>query len=131
MVEQQKNSVLIVDDEPDICWTLKTLLKKRGYNTVQALNGYEALDVMAPGRFNLIFLDAKLPDIEGLELATQLRNIDPPVRIVMISGYFYGTDDAVMKAVTAGIINGFVGKPFVHSEVLGMIRPSSVEEEKV
>ncbi len=114
--------ILIVDDEPYMCWVLKYLLEKQGYVTKQALNGQEALGLMAPNRFQSIFLDAKLPDIEGLELAVRLRSIDPRAWIVMISGYFYPTDDAIKKAMTAGVINGFISKPFVHEEVLGAIR---------
>jgi len=127
---KQGYSILIVDDEPDLCWVLKTLLEKQGFVTMQAVNGQEALSLMAPKRFHSIFLDAKLPDVEGLDLAVQLRSIDPSLRIVMISGYFYLTDDAITKAVSTGVLNGFISKPFIHDEVLRMINPPSVDLEK-
>jgi len=85
MAEQERN-FLIVDDEPYMCWVLNHLLEQQGFGSEQALNANEALTKMACGRFQSIFLDAKLPDIEGLELAPLLRNIDPQVRIIMISG---------------------------------------------
>ena len=73
---------------------------------------------MERNRFQLAFLDAKLPDIEGLELAKQIRHIDPSIRIVMISGYFYRDDVDVQKAVSEGLICSFISKPFQHNEIL-------------
>ena len=121
-MSKQVPEFLIVDDEPDMCWVLQHLLERRGFQTRQASSGQEALNSMVPGRFQTVFLDAKLPDIEGLKLAVQLRNIDPTVRIVMISGYFYRTDKDVRKAVAKKLISGFISKPFIHGEVLSAIK---------
>ena len=112
---------LIIDDEPDMCWALEHMLKKHGLSSKRALTGKEALTLMKANRFRLAFLDAKLPDMEGLELARQIRKLDPAIHIVMISGYFYRDDDAVQEAVTEGLINGFIGKPFDHDEILKAI----------
>ena len=112
---------LIVDDEPDMCWALEHILKRNGFLSKRALTGHEALTLMKTDRFRLAFLDAKLPDVEGLDLARQIRKRDPAVRIMLISGYFYRDDDAVRKAVAEGLINGFIGKPFDHDEILKAI----------
>jgi DNA-binding NtrC family response regulator len=109
---------LIVDDEPDMCWALEHILEKNGLASKKAFTGSEALDLMEGNRFRVAFLDAKLPDMEGMELARQIRKRDPAVRIMMISGYFYRDDDAVQKAAAKGLINGFIGKPFNHDEIL-------------
>lgn len=112
---------LIVDDEPDMCWALEHILKKNGFPSKRALTGQEALTLMQTDRFRLVFLDAKLPDMEGLDLARQIRKGDPAIPIVMISGYFYRDDDDVQNAVAEGLINGFIGKPFDHDEILKAI----------
>jgi DNA-binding NtrC family response regulator len=117
----KRDLFLIVDDEPDMCWALEHILEKNGLESKKAFTGREALDLMEVNRFRVAFLDAKLPDIEGMELARQIRNRDPAVRIMMISGYFYRDDDAIQKAVTEGLINGFIGKPFDHDEILKAI----------
>ena len=65
--------ILIVDDEPDMCWALEHLLNKRGYVTRTALSAQEALKLMEEHRFACAFLDAKLPDMDGLELARCIR----------------------------------------------------------
>ena len=120
-MKAKKKVFLIVDDEPDMCWALKHILKKNGFLSKRALNGREALKLVKRNRFQLAFLDAKLPDMEGLDLAKQIRKLDPAIHIVMISGYFYQDDDVVQKATTERLIDGFIGKPFDHDEILKAI----------
>jgi DNA-binding NtrC family response regulator len=115
-------AVLIVDDEPGMCWALGHILGASGIVSVTATSGQEALGLAARQRFRLAFVDAKLPDIEGLELARRIREADPGIRIVLVSGYFYGDDPEVLQASAAGVINGFVSKPFLHDEVRTIAR---------
>lgn len=110
-------AVLIVDDEPGMCWALDHVLGRSGIVSVTAATGQEALGLAARQRFRLAFVDAKLPDAEGLELARRIREVDPEIRIVLVSGYFYGDDPEVLQATAAGVIDGFVSKPFLHDEV--------------
>jgi CheY-like chemotaxis protein len=110
---------LIVDDEPDMCWALARLLNKYGISSSQALGAREALQYLrAAAPYQLAFVDAKLPDMDGLELARRLRQLVPGIRIVMVSGYFYRDDVAVQEAMGEGLICGFVAKPFDHQEIL-------------
>ena len=117
----KKDLFLIVDDEPDMCWALEHILKKNAFLSKRALTGQEALNLMKVDRFRLAFLDAKLPDMEGLDLARRIRKRDPAVPIVMISGYFYRDDDAIQKAVAEGLISSFIEKPFDYDEILKAI----------
>lgn len=117
---------LIVDDEPDMCWTLEHILRQKGYASRTALTGAEALSLMETQTFRLAFLDAKLPDIEGLELARSIHTLAPEMPIVMVSGYYYKDNAAIEKARKEGLIQDFVGKPFDHEEILkvvGMLLP--------
>jgi len=117
----KKDLFLIVDDEPDMCWALEHILKKNAFLSKRALTGQEALTLMEADRFRLAFVDAKLPDMEGLDLAKELRKIDPAIYILMVSGYFYRDDAAVQEAIAKGLINDFIGKPFDHDEILKAI----------
>ncbi|MFH2218412.1 MAG: response regulator [Pseudomonadota bacterium] len=120
-MENQDQVFLIVDDEPDMCWALENILKKNGFCSKKAANGGEALELVKHNRFRLAFLDAKLPDMEGLQLARKIRDIDPLVRIVIVSGYFYRDDADILNAQKEGLINDFIAKPFLHNEVLKVI----------
>ena len=114
--------VLIVDDEPDMCWALGHVLKESGIVSVTATSGQEALLLARQQRFNLAFIDAKLPDAEWRELARRIREANPGIPIVLVSGYFYDDDPEVLQASTEGVINGFLSKPFLHEEVRTITR---------
>jgi DNA-binding NtrC family response regulator len=116
-MKSKETVFLIVDDEPDMCWALEHILETNGVRAKRALTAQEALTLLESERFPLVFLDAKLPDMEGLELARRIREMNPSVRIVMVSGYFYREDEAVQKALTEGLICGFIAKPFLHDEI--------------
>lgn len=114
--------VLIVDDELDICWALGQVLKESGIVSVTATSGQEALLLARRQRFDLAFIDAKLPDAEWHELARLIREANPGIPIVLVSGYFYGDDSEVLQASRQGVINGFLSKPFLHEEVRTITR---------
>ncbi|MCG2776853.1 MAG: response regulator [Desulfobacterales bacterium] len=120
-MKSKENVFLIVDDEPDMCWALEHILEKNGYPSKKALNGQEALKLVEGNRFQLAFLDAKLPDIEGLELARRIRELDPSIDIVIVSGYFYKDDVGIQHSLAEGLISSFISKPFNHDEILKTI----------
>lgn len=113
--------ILIVDDEPDMCWALEHLLNKQGYVTRTALSAQEALKLMEEHRFACAFLDAKLPDMDGLELAQLIRDRAPDMRILMVSGYFYRDDVSIQEAIAQGVIVDFISKPFLQAEILRVL----------
>ena len=113
--------ILIVDDEPDMCWALEHLLNKRGYVTRTALTAMEALMLTEQHRFACAFLDAKLPDMDGLELARCIRLIAPDMRLLMVSGYFYRDDVSIQEAIAQGLIVDFISKPFLQAEILRVL----------
>jgi CheY-like chemotaxis protein len=118
----QNNLILIVDDEPDMCWALEHLLNKQGYVTRKALSAQEALELMKEHRFACAFLDAKLPDMDGLELASRMRQLNPDIKIVMVSGFFYRDDVSIQDAISRGLIIDFISKPFLQEEILRVLK---------
>jgi CheY-like chemotaxis protein len=124
---EEQELLLIVDDEPDLCWALKYILQKHGYSIAWALSGQEALALMQTHRFSLVFLDAKLPDLDGLEVARRLQALNPAIQIVMVSGYFYRDDVGIQEALSQGLIRSFISKPFLQEEILNAIRNSGTQ----
>jgi DNA-binding NtrC family response regulator len=121
-MKTKKRTVLIVDDEPDIFWVMEHLLKQEGFVLIRALNGRETLVVMGKKHFELVLLDAKLPDIEGLALAKKIKKMDSTVPIVLISGYLSRDDEIVQDALSSGLISEYVSKPFQHTEILNAVK---------
>jgi response regulator RpfG family c-di-GMP phosphodiesterase len=98
------------------------ILKKIGYASVAALTAEEALTWVEKNRFALAFLDAKLPDMEGLELAAKIRVIDPKTRLLIVSGYFYRDDKDIQEALDQGLIMGFIAKPFDQRDIVKAVK---------
>ena len=113
--------ILVVDDEPEMCWILEKVIRKAGFTCRTALNATEAIALTKSNKFGMAFLDAKLPDIDGLELARKLHKTNAHLPIVIVSGYFYQDDLTIKKALQAGLIAAFVGKPFDHDEIVRII----------
>ncbi len=120
-MSEQSDLILIVDDEPDMCWALEHLLHSQGLATRRGLSAREALELMQQERFSRVFLDAKLPDMDGLELARRILEIAPATRVIMVSGYFYRNDVSIQEAVSQGLIHGFISKPFLQEEILKVL----------
>jgi len=117
-MEQNLPRILIVDDEPDMCWALANILRPAGYTITTAVSAAEAL-VLLSGRgdpddapYAAAFVDAKLPDLDGLELAYLIRQQSPHTAVVLISGYFYREDSTITTGLEKGLFVGFVAKPF-------------------
>ena len=121
--------ILVVDDNPDICWALDHLLGKLGAQCVRASDGQSALQAMQLHRLALMLVDAKLPDMDGLDLAGRVRGADPAVPVIMVSGYFYEDDPDIQAALAQGLICGFVEKPFAHAAITGAMEAALCSRE--
>jgi DNA-binding NtrC family response regulator len=112
---------LIVDDEPDLCWAMEHILGLYSLPVTTVQRGGEALAIIRRQRIQLVFMDAKLPDMDGLALAGRMREIDPDLRIFLVSGYFYRDDHTIQQALDKGVISGFIAKPFHHGDILSVV----------
>jgi len=83
-----------------------------------ALRAEQALEEVRRFPYALALLDAKLPDLDGLELARRIRGLRPGIPIIVVSGYFYSDDTAIQDALGSGLIQGFVSKPFLHADIV-------------
>ena len=115
-------NILIVDDEPDLCWALTNTLRKEGYRTTAVTTALEALVKVRQEEFAAVIIDAKLPDMDGMDLVTQIRQVHSKTSIILISGYFYPEDMAVEEGLQQGLFAAFVSKPFNIKEVRSVVR---------
>jgi DNA-binding NtrC family response regulator len=86
-VTKERPSILIVDDDENICKTLSAILQGKGYNTDTAKNGREAIERSGKKFFNLALLDIRLPDMEGTKLLTMMHEAMPKMVKIMLTGY--------------------------------------------
>ena len=119
---ESESVCLIVDDDPDTCWALEHVLWQHGLHSELAAQAERALERVRSRRYALALLDAKLPDMDGLVLAQRIRAIDPRLKLILISGYFYQDDAVVRSAQASGLIQDFIGKPFLHAELMRVVK---------
>ncbi|MEO8455205.1 MAG: response regulator transcription factor [Sphingomicrobium sp.] len=112
--------VLVVDDEPQIRTLLKATLTRAGYSVVEAGSGREALNAKTIDKPDLVLLDLGLPDRDGLELVTLLRN-EPRTALIVISA----RDQTEQKVAALDLgADDYVTKPFDTEELLARVRAS-------
>lgn len=114
-----KESILIVDDDKSTCRTLSLIFGKEGYVVETAGTGREALE-KAQGRFyNMILLDIRLPDMEGIKLLAPLKKMHPDMVVVMVTGY--ASMETAVRALNEGA-SAYLTKPLNMDEVLATTR---------
>ena len=107
--------VLVVDDEEDVCMDIKELMSDTGVDVSYALKGGEAVKMVAKAvkdgeDFNIVLLDWKMPDMDGVETARQIRaKVGRELPIVVLTSYSF--DDIEEEARSAGV-DLFLSKPF-------------------
>lgn len=114
--------ILVVDDEPDMCWLLENLLVGEGYRVTSAMDGKEALRLTKTGDFKMALIDLNLPDINGIELSRLIREVDPEIKPVVLSGYLYREDKLIQQCLSEGVFVGFIGKPCDADEILQVVK---------
>jgi two-component system KDP operon response regulator KdpE len=110
--------ILIVDDEPNIVATVSPLLRARGYDVLSAMSGRAGLDAVDRDKPDLVVLDLGLPDIDGVDVCRQMRQVSP-VPILVLSAR--GAEGDKVAALDAGA-DDYVTKPFGSEELLARIR---------
>ena len=104
-----------------MCWILEVILAGIGYAPTTVGSAQRALSSLTEQTFPIAFVDARLPDMDGLRLVEELRSVQPAMRIIMISGYFLEDDACIVKAMQASHIDSFLAKPFRIEAILAAI----------
>ncbi len=107
--------ILIVDDEPRLCDSLKTLLSDQGYEIDTSHSGKNALEYLAKNDFDLVILDMFMPDVDGHHVMDHINRQSPDTLIIVMTGHA-----SVESAVTAlkGGAYDYLTKPFEHEKLL-------------
>jgi PAS domain S-box-containing protein len=109
-----KRKVLVVDDDLSVCQLLKDALRREGYEATTCNHPKEALELAGKEEFGLIFVDIRLPEMSGFELASVLKEKDAEREVVFITGY--GSFESVLQAIKIGAYD-YLRKPFNLSEL--------------
>jgi two-component system nitrogen regulation response regulator NtrX len=114
-----KEAVLVVDDEAGVRASLAAILGDEGYAVDEVDSGEKALTALEARRYDLVLLDVWLPGADGLEVLGRIREADPELPVVVISGH--GTIETAVRAVRLGA-HDFVEKPLSLEKTLLAVR---------
>jgi two-component system response regulator AtoC len=107
--------ILIVDDEIEMCLSLSELLGSRGYAARHTTSPRAVSDLVREQRPDLIIMDVKMPELDGVSLLKQLKEKDRSIPVIMISGF--ASAESIVRAMKYGAMN-FYEKPLRFPEIL-------------
>jgi len=107
--------VLIIDDENIICKGCKLILSENGYHCSSSLSGVVGLEMALNNSYDVLLLDMKLKDIDGMEILKKVKKDKPEIYIIVITGY--STVQETVKAMKLGA-NDYISKPFNDDDII-------------
>lgn len=119
--------ILIVDDEKNILQTLSPILQDEGYEVSTAANGTDALRLVREDAPLVVLLDIWLPDIDGIEVLKKIKEQQPEVIVIMMSGH--GTIETAVKATKLGAYD-FIEKP-LSMEKVSLIVKHAIDRQRL
>ena len=114
----EKASILIVDDNASLCQTMSFILGRKGYNVTTARDGLEALARVKKRPFDMVFMDIKMPLMDGVETYKRIKKVRPEAVVVMMTAY--AVEDLVQEALQEGAYD-IIYKPLDIEKVIALI----------
>lgn len=110
--------ILIIDDDTDICQLLDRFLKRKGHDTNYVTSGKKALTFLKENDVDIAFCDFRLPDTDGKELLLSIKELNPRIQVIIITGY---SDVKIAVDVIKSGAFDYITKPLLPEEVLMLV----------
>ncbi len=110
------SKILVVDDERGVCRELRKFLEEKGYDVVEAYSGEEALEAYKQESPDVVLLDIRMPDKDGVETLHELKALDPDASVIMVTAVH--EEDIAKQAMAEGAFD-YITKP-INSEYLDL-----------
>ncbi|MFW2372230.1 MAG: HD domain-containing phosphohydrolase [Gammaproteobacteria bacterium] len=127
-LEDNKDSLLFVDDEKNILSSLKRLFRSEGYNIYIADSGKEGLDIMEKYDIDLIISDMRMPEMNGAQLLETVYNKWPTTIRILLTGY--SEISSTIDAINKGNIYKYISKPWEENDIKQTVR-NALESKKI
>lgn len=112
-------NILIVDDDRWVRTSLSEVLENAGYHAENADSGREAIKKISDKDFDVVLLDLVMPDVDGIEVLTELKRYRPGIKVIIITGF--ATIDSAVGAIKKGA-SDYIAKPYKIDELLTTIK---------
>ena len=118
-VSKGDETILVVDDEIALLQLMKEILEPQGYHIILAESGYKALQILKLQHVDLMLSDIIMPEMDGYQLAQQVRDLYPSVKIQLSSGY---SDNHQMASADLDLHSQVLHKPFNQQQLISQVR---------
>lgn len=115
-------NILIVDDDDDVRRTLRRVLERDGHAVADCANGQAALSAVKLARPDLVITDVYMPEMDGIEFLTRLREEDPDLPVLAVSGGSLASADFVLEDASQLGANAVLAKPYDLNEMRAAVR---------
>jgi nitrogen regulation protein NR(I) len=113
------SKILVVDDQRTVCYSLQRFLQSEGYNVHTATSGEEALSVLNNLNPDLVIMDVRMPEMDGIEVLRKIKESHPRVQVIMMTAF--STTEKAIHAMKLGAYD-YITKPFDNDELLIRVR---------
>ncbi len=121
MTTQKQKTILLIDDDQQFRDYMYDMLIDQNYHVLLAENGEAGLTQYSSNKPDIIITDIVMPEKEGIEVVLTIRDKDPEIPIVAISGGNFGNAASYLKMVSKLGVNATLGKPFSKDEILEVL----------
>jgi len=117
-IDKEKINILVAEDEADLREILKVTLEQEGYRAILASDGDEAIKKIEKKSFQIALIDIKMPGVNGKELVSKIKQINPRMPIVIVTGSLDFKEEMSFKEQAYEYIH----KPFRLDELVGVVK---------
>jgi DNA-binding response OmpR family regulator len=117
----ENRRVLLIEDDAGVRATISSMLRRAGYEVVEAVNGYDGMDALRTEAVDLVLTDVVMPEQEGIETIRQIREITSDLPIIAMSGWNSRTFSPLEDALAMGADRA-LQKPFQMDELMTAVR---------
>ncbi len=118
MTEKERKRILVVDEEVNVCKSIRHVLLRESYEVDMALSEQEALSIESQRSYDVIIVDLMMPGMGGLDLLRLLMSSYPSAKIIVIAGY--PMSKTAVQSEQIGAFD-YLSKPFLPSELRSLI----------
>ena len=127
MPDENKTTILIIDDEEIVVRRLKPALEKNGYDVETFVNSQDAVDRVMVKDFDIVITDLKMEGLDGMEFLGVVKARSPRTEVIVITGF--ATMETAKTSYQKGVFN-FLAKPFKLGEILDTVKQAESKLKK-
>lgn len=110
--------IMVVDDEPSVLESFKMILEIKDYAVDTFPDGPSAVSKLEKGKYDICFVDYKLPGMDGLQVLEKVKEIDPTIEVIVVTAY--ASEKSQSRAIQLGALE-YLRKPFLMDEIYELV----------